>query len=283
MMLVTVGILLGTTIRSQKEHGISTSISSLWKYGVGGTQLWATALTGLMRKMNFTTGFFFATFFANMFQIVVSALYFLYNNLLTVMLVAAEWNDYVSERKTLRVSCPRGVQRSSYFLSLPYKYSVVLLICSGLLHWMISQSVFVIQTVGFVAPDFKHDSKLDASVIGYSSMGIILSMALGGAMVVALIMIGVFGKYKPKNLKGAPGEGEPTYPMPLVSTCSAAISAACHRHSEDIHAHLLPVRWGYVTDVVDTEPGIGKGRFCFTTARGIHYPPLQDVSTDYNE
>lgn len=32
--------------------------------------------------------------------------------------------------------------------------------------------------------------------------------------------------------------------MPLVSTCSAAISANCHRPDQDNDAHLLPVRWG---------------------------------------
>jgi hypothetical protein len=32
--------------------------------------------------------------------------------------------------------------------------------------------------------------------------------------------------------------------IPLVSTCSIAISAASHRPLQDTDAHLLPVRWG---------------------------------------
>lgn len=35
--------------------------------------------------------------------------------------------------------------------------------------------------------------------------------------------------------------------IPLVSTCSIAISAACHRPPEDREAHLLPVTWGVVS------------------------------------
>ena len=34
--------------------------------------------------------------------------------------------------------------------------------------------------------------------------------------------------------------------MPLASTCSAAISAACHPPPADNEAHLLPVQWGHI-------------------------------------
>jgi len=36
--------------------------------------------------------------------------------------------------------------------------------------------------------------------------------------------------------------------MPMVGTCSAAISAACHRHEKDMNAHFMPLRWGFVPD-----------------------------------
>jgi hypothetical protein len=51
--------------------------------------------------------------------------------------------------------------------------------------------------------------------------------------------------------------------LPLNATCSAVISAACHRPVEDEDAHLLPVKWGVirnprslpscVTDQLDNE------------------------------
>lgn len=155
------------------------------------------ALTGLMRKLDQRSGFLFAVLFANMFQVVVSALYLLYNNLPTVMLVASEWNDFISDRKTLRLSAPQGIQRSRYFLSLPCRYSVGLMTCSGLLHWLISQSVFVVQTIAY-APDFRCDQKMDASSIGYSSIGIIPVMITGGSLVVALFLLGFGSSYESK-------------------------------------------------------------------------------------
>ncbi len=55
--------------------------------------------------------------------------------------------------------------------------------------------------------------------------------------------------------------------MPLASTCSAAISAACHRPDGDKEAHLLPIQWG---DVGKNEYGLG---LCsFTTSRTIKAP-----------
>lgn len=250
------------TISSQRAVGVSVDLTSLWSYGVGDARQWAVSLTGLMRKLNQTSGFFFAVFFANMFQVMVSALYLLYNNLLTVMVAASEWNDFVSERKTLRLSAPRGIQRSNYFLSLPYRYSLFLMTCSGLLHWLISQSVFVVQTVAY-SPSFERDLGMDASSIGYSSIGIIFAMATGVILIIGIIVIGFTFRYKPRPIKYT--GLMPPRPMPLVSTCSAAISANCHRHPEDVNCSLLPVIWGFV----ENQRGGGIGHYTFTTASDV--------------
>lgn len=55
--------------------------------------------------------------------------------------------------------------------------------------------------------------------------------------------------------------------MPFAVTCSAAISAACHRPADDKEAHLLPVQWGVVgTDEQNTE-------YCaFTTSTAVAVP-----------
>ena len=63
--------------------------------------------------------------------------------------------------------------------------------------------------------------------------------------------MGVLGKYK----NGAP----------LVSTCSAAISAACHRPARDTQAHMFQVQWGVVSPATDRHPG----HCSFTTARDV--------------
>ena len=54
--------------------------------------------------------------------------------------------------------------------------------------------------------------------------------------------------------------------MPLASTCSAAISAACHTPPEDEDAYLLPVQWG----VVNSE-GELPVRCAFTTSRTVRF------------
>lgn len=82
---------------------------------------------------------------ANVPQLIFSILYFIANSVWTSMALVAEWNSYSVHRKGLRVSTfLRGHQRSTYFLSLPYRYALPLISCSGLLHWLISQSLYVV-------------------------------------------------------------------------------------------------------------------------------------------
>jgi len=83
------------------------------------------------------------------------------------MLVAEEWNGYASERKTLRVSHPEGIQRSSYFISMPFKYGIVLIGLITTLHWLISQSIFLVSTTA-LWPSNTEDVSSSFEVVGYS-------------------------------------------------------------------------------------------------------------------
>ena len=170
------------------------------------------------------------------------------------MLVAAEWSRYALRRKPLRVSTPRGPQRSSYFLSVPYRYGIPLMTASGVLQWLVSQSVFLVRTLIF-PPTSPTTVPTAAAVsqsnrVGYSPIAIIFSFSLTALLVIALLFIA---------LRNAYPEGEDS--MPLAGTCSAAISAACHgplafvgnggqREGEvegkwaRTQHHLLPVQWG---------------------------------------
>jgi hypothetical protein len=82
---------------------------------------------------------------ANSPQVLLSAVYVSYNSMFTCMLLGWEWASFAYERKGLRVSAesPRGDQRSGYFLSLPYRFALPLMAVSGLLHWLVSQSIFI--------------------------------------------------------------------------------------------------------------------------------------------
>ena len=171
------------------------------------------------------------------------------------MLAAVEQSHYGMARKALRVSAPEGYQRSSWFLSIPYKYGIPLTLASGLLHWFISQALFLVRVVMYDGEP--SGTGLGAvSRVGFSPIGIVMAFTLATLLVLVLVALGLLCKY--------PG-GEAA--VPLMGTCSAAISAACHPPEDDKDAHLLPVRWGVVG--VDED---GAERCAFTTAWDVYTP-----------
>lgn len=167
---------------------------------------------------------------ANSPQLVLSFLYLLYNGLFTCMLLADEWNDYAHTRKTLRVTIPVGDQRSTYRLQLPYKYGVPLIVISGLLHWLVSQSLFLAR-VSVYDNHGQEDTKQSINTCGYSCIAIIFTI-IAGFMVVMLGIANGLRKYKPG--------------MPLAGSCSAAISAACHPPEGDVNPSTDAIMWGVV-------------------------------------
>ena len=87
----------------------------------------------------------------NFWQFYSSILYLIVNNLLSSMLLAKEWDGYIKNTKTLRVSHPVGIQQSSFFLSMPLKYGVPLVGSMALLHFCVSQSIFVTRLVQYMS------------------------------------------------------------------------------------------------------------------------------------
>jgi hypothetical protein len=199
---------------------------------------------------------------ANTPQLFLSGLYFMYNALYTSMTSANEWSRYASTRKALRVTSPTGPhQRGTYWLQLPWKFSLPLLISSSVMHWLVSQSIFLVNlkinlptnqplneaTIG-KHPEFSVAST-DGTITacGYSNFAIICTIGVGILMVAALIVTSAF--------KLQPG-------IPLAGNCSWAISAACHPPAGDRDAALKPVQWGAVSH--GSEEG-GPGHCCFTS------------------
>ena len=91
-------------------------------------------------------------------------------------------------------------------------------------------------------PDYRADSMENNIVTcGYSVMPIIFSIALGGIMLLSLIILAVF-----RRLPAG---------MPLMGSRSAVIAAACHRPKEDKDAARLPVQWGAIGDTDGQEIG----------------------------
>lgn len=184
---------------------------------------------------------------SNLPQVALSMLYFLYNGLFTEMLTGQEWLSYADERKGLRVTRkPRGEQRSTYFLQVPYRYGLPLAILSGTLHWLVSQGIF------FVAIDVytSYGDEMrgySTKTCGYSPVAMLIVIILGTILTAAMAAVG-FLPYKTG--------------IPLAGSSSLAISAACHPREATSHVnHRLSegkLQWGVVKTDAD---GIGYCAF----------------------
>lgn len=163
-------------------------------------------------------------------QLILSLLYYFSNRLLTRMLCAAEYCSYSIHRKPLRVSRPEGVQRSTYFLSLPYRYSIPVMIVSAVLHWLLSRSIFYVRILQYDQSGVLDKTKT-ISTCGLSLIPMIFTISLAGLALAILLGLG---------LRRFPTR------MSLAGNCSLAISAACHPPPEDQNPALKPVMWGEV-------------------------------------
>lgn len=183
------------------------------------------------------TGTFVMILLPNVLQLFTSMAYFMLNAVLTSMLGAMEYNNYARNRKPLRVSWPRDAQRSTYYLSLPYRYSFPLLVASAVLHWLVSESFFFVQ----IAPIDINDKPISfhgSNTCGYSPVAILFAIVVICSLLLVLILLGL------RRFES---------PMPLVAQCSAAISAACHPMTssmDDTANHALkPVQWGEIPGI----------------------------------
>ena len=192
---------------------------------------------------------------ANSPQILLSFLYFAYNGVFTCMLLAEEWNLYATKRNFLRVTSPTGGQRSTYRLQLPYRYGVPLLIGSSMLHWFVSQSIFLarVNVIGYTGLGTEEAEIPGAGVstCGYSPIAMIFVIILGSIVVLLGICFGF------RKSRGG---------MPLAGSCSAAISAACHPPEADVNASLKRVMWGVVAEDCFQYEGESVGHCSFTSS-----------------
>ncbi|KAL4921825.1 hypothetical protein BDW62DRAFT_97229 [Aspergillus aurantiobrunneus] len=201
------GYLLG---QAGNSPGINDmSVKTWWQLGFG-------AATGSAVLYNYLEWPILAyAVVANAPQFIVTISYYFYNNVLTSMLAAAEYSSYGKSRKPLRVSWPKpgSFQRSTYWLSVPYQYSVPLLTVYAALHWTISRSLFYVQIV----PHDEFGQTIEdqvLSALGYSPIVILVSILLGGVLICPLIGMAAFRRFQSS--------------LPLAGSCTAAISASCH-------------------------------------------------------
>ncbi len=256
--LATAAGYLGTGLNSMLE---SKSLSSLWAIGFGtvsGRTLVQNSAVA-SGKAGGATALIRNALTANIAQLILSLLYFTYNGLFTCMLLASEWDSYAVERKGLRISSsqPRGAQRSGYFLQLPYRFSLPLVIFSLLFHWLVSQSIFVVNItmIDYTGQSFPGGSNNIGHLLtlGYSPIAIIFSIALGGCLILGLISFGLM-----------PFETG----MPIAGSCSISISAACHADSSCVNSDSESIaqkklKWGEIPGYW-TSPGAAETRATLT-------------------
>ncbi|KAK1641312.1 hypothetical protein BDP81DRAFT_504648 [Colletotrichum phormii] len=176
-------------------------------------------------------------------QIVLSLIYFTYNAQYTNISLITEWDRFGNdnEAKSLRVSSTRkGDQRDTYFLQLPYRYSLPLVTFSGGLHWLISQSFFLVNLEVYVpSADDKSMVRLvegnsfaGVTACGWSPLGVLC------VLVVIIVMMGFLIVAERRRLRFGV--------MPVAGSCSAAISAACHPDSDEGNTWEKTLQWGVV-------------------------------------
>ena len=243
--LTTAAVLLSSGVK----HIADKSFKGLWGLGFGTVSSQSLLSQNVLSGK---TGLFVTVLVANLPQLLLSFLYLTYNGLFTCMLLGQEWNRYAHHRKPLRVSWPTEGQRSTYWLQLPYTYGLPLMVFSGVLHWLVSQSIFLARVAVF-DPTNVQDGVLSISTCGYSNIAIVTVILVG---TIAL----VFGN--------ANGFRKYSGSMPLVGSNSAAISAACHAPNGDINASVSPIMWGAV------ETGGEVGHCCFTSFDVIPCPGM---------
>ncbi|OJJ94921.1 hypothetical protein ASPACDRAFT_1860602 [Aspergillus aculeatus ATCC 16872] len=195
----------------------------------------------------------------------VSFLYLFYNNILTHQLVADQWVRFLRPdgKKALRVSTSRGMQRSSYLLSLPLTYSLTLTIAMILLHWLVSQSLFVVQTIGFDTNgekvNFPHFS---GSAVGYALSPIVLATLCGVVMVAGVLVHSLVRRHH-----------DVPAGFPAWGASSAHIEALCSgRPADDVDAHLFPVSLGVVVSGPQDQPYL-----TFSTDTGLRPPERNEM------
>ncbi|KAI0546431.1 hypothetical protein F4679DRAFT_575509 [Xylaria curta] len=137
---------------------------------------------------------------ANTPQLVLSLWYFCFNNLFTRLQLVAEWEQYAKDFSPLRVTDPEGKQKSTYRLQLPYKYGLPLTTLSALLHWLLSNTIYIIVSNGGYLNGGLYDghSHPDPSLpkdaiatLGYSPISLFLVATLAAILTVIPLSFGL--------------------------------------------------------------------------------------------
>jgi hypothetical protein len=200
----------------------------VWQWGSASSGWLSFGVTGASTKVTIWNAWL-----ANAPQVLLSLCYLNLNAICSAMASTAEWNNFAVLRKGLRVTKPYSHQRSTYFLQLPYKWSIPLVITSGGLHWLLSQAFFL-SRIDYYWHGDQLRNWTSACGVSFSSL-VVFSVA---CLLLVLTVRWVGRRRMVTNL-------------PLAENCSLMISAACHPGAGEVDPHLAKVKWGVI-------PGSGR-------------------------
>ena len=227
---------LVASIIGRKKNGYSSNLHTAWSIGYGAID------ASYLIQATIDAPILVNVLIVNLPQLILSLAYVVYNTLLTSMLRSAEYSSYSLHRKPLRVSQPTGIQRSTYWLQLPFRYAMPLIVAFGALHWLVSESVFLVNII--VANEATGES---TSACGWSEAALISVLILLGLLAAVLLGIAFFRRHPPGLVAEDLG--------------SMAISKRCHSPYGTENTTRLRVKFGFV----EREELDGKGRLGFST------------------
>lgn len=195
-------------------------------------------------------------------HIVLAMLYMATNALLSTYFLSHEVSQFAvpATYLPLRLSGSRtkGAQHSSLYLTLPRPYSWLLMLVFAATGFTLSNSLFVV-SLDFTAPtstnpDSGANIPAPVSAMGTSGSGLLALLALLVTILALVLGLGLRrADPSPTTANGRPAGN------PLVlrgGSCSAVISARCHRRPEEGSRVVEgPVTWGVVREGEGMEVG----------------------------
>ena len=179
-------------------------------------------------------------------QLLLGLLYLSSNALLTLFFLSHEFSQFSSQLLPFRISSgqPLGAQTTSLYLTLPRPLSWMLFFLITAMAYLLSQGVLLVSV---------DSSQGSTTGIGFSPLPLLLLLVL---LVVLASGVAVLSLRK-VDPRGAVESGAPAgNPLTLVGgTCSAVLSARCHRVPREGGVETLEVRWGVVREGVGMNAG----------------------------
>lgn len=136
------------------------------------------------------------------------------------------------------------------------------MLMSILIHWMLSQSIFVVAVDKGTGSDETFGTVSDTtlySTCGYSPIAIMAVVITSSALFLAVGLTGL------RRLPTA---------MPVVGSCSLAIAAACHTSDNSPRGEeaFVPLRWGATLHSHGEEPGEDNLGHCGFSSEYVEEP-----------